>query len=62
MNSKVLLVLDDAEEEITLVYPNEADALEGKISVLSPIGPQSLDIRRGMLLNGKYLPVSQRLK
>jgi regulator of nucleoside diphosphate kinase len=47
MNSKVLLVLDDAEEEITLVYPNEADALEGKISVLSPIGTAILGYREG---------------
>lgn len=38
MNSKALILLDGNEEEITLVYPQEADLIENRISVLSPIG------------------------
>lgn len=38
MNSKVNMTVDQEEEEITLVYPGEADIKSSKISVLSPIG------------------------
>lgn len=38
MNSKVIMTVDQEEEEITLVYPGEADIKDNKISVLSPIG------------------------
>lgn len=38
MNSKVIMTVDQNEEEITLVYPEEADIRSNKISVLSPIG------------------------
>ncbi|MGI5901173.1 MAG: nucleoside diphosphate kinase regulator [Desulfitobacteriia bacterium] len=47
MNSKVLLLVGDEEEEITLVFPNEANILENKISVLSPIGTAILGYREG---------------
>ena len=49
MNSQV--VLQDLEEgdfsTYTLVYPEQADAAEGKISVLAPIGTAMLGYRVG---------------
>lgn len=47
MRSEVLLKdLSSSEEMIcTLVYPDEADMLEGKISVLAPIGMAILGYR-----------------
>lgn len=47
MNSKALILLDGNEEEITLVYPQEADLIENRISVLSPIGIALLGYREG---------------
>lgn len=49
MNSKVALVdLDTQEEEIyTLVYPENANAGEGKISILAPVGTAMLGYRVG---------------
>lgn len=38
MNSKVIMTVDQDEEEIILVYPEETDIKKNKISVLSPIG------------------------
>lgn len=49
MNSKVLLHdLDTSDEETyALVFPNEADASSGAISVLAPIGTAILGYREG---------------
>lgn len=49
MNSKVVLLdLDSGEEEIyTLVYPENANSAEGKISILAPIGTAMLGYRVG---------------
>jgi regulator of nucleoside diphosphate kinase len=47
MNSKAVLLIEDTEEEITLVYPSETDILENKISVLSPIGTAILGYGEG---------------
>lgn len=48
MNSKILIQLgENEEEEVTLVYPQEADLTENKISVLSPIGTAILGYREG---------------
>lgn len=49
MNSKVSLLDVDAGEEMiwTLVFPEEADLGEGKISVLAPIGTAMLGYREG---------------
>jgi regulator of nucleoside diphosphate kinase len=47
MNSRAVLRVDGAEDEVTLVYPGEADALTGLISVLSPIGTAILGYREG---------------
>ncbi len=45
MNSKVRLVDLETQEEMiyTLVFPNEADLAQGKISVLAPIGTAMLN-------------------
>ena len=45
MHSQISLVIDGEEEVITLVYPNEIDITENKISVLSPIGTAILGYR-----------------
>lgn len=49
MNSQVSLVDSDTGEEMlyTLVFPEEADAIQGKISVLAPIGTAMLGYRVG---------------
>lgn len=49
MNSRaVLLDMEASEEmEVTLVFPQEADPSQGKISVLAPIGTAMLGYRVG---------------
>ena len=49
MNSRVCLVdLDTGKEEVyTVVFPNEANAGQGKISVLAPIGTAMLGYEVG---------------
>jgi regulator of nucleoside diphosphate kinase len=55
MNSRVRLrdLETDDEEVYTLVYPKEADADEGKISVLAPIGTAILGYRAGATISWK---------
>jgi len=55
MNSRVLLRdLDSGEETMyTLVYPEDADLLEDKISVLAPVGTAILGFREGDILDWK---------
>ncbi len=55
MNSKVLLRdLDSGEETTyTLVYPEAADLLEDKISVLAPVGTAILGFREGDVVDWK---------
>jgi regulator of nucleoside diphosphate kinase len=43
----------DEPEEYTLVYPDEADILQGRISVLAPIGAALLGARLGQVV--KYV-------
>lgn len=49
MNSKAVLVDEETGEEMeyTLVFPEEADPIEGKVSVLAPIGTAMLGYRVG---------------
>ena len=49
MHSQAELVDANTGEEmvLTLVYPDEADPLEGKISILAPIGTAMLGYREG---------------
>ncbi|GAB6179859.1 nucleoside diphosphate kinase regulator [Desulfotomaculum defluvii] len=53
MNSKVLLEDLSTGEEMTytLVYPEEADVLEDKISVLAPVGTAILGYQVGDILD-----------
>ncbi|MBZ9633661.1 nucleoside diphosphate kinase regulator [Clostridium sp. FP1] len=50
MNTKVILLVGDTEEEINLVYPSEADISKNKISVLSPIGTAILGYCEGSII------------
>lgn len=49
MNTRVILEIggDGEEEEYTLVYPDEADIVSNKISVMAPIGTAILGFREG---------------
>ena len=64
MNSKVaLLDLDTQEEEIyTLVYPENADSAEGKISILAPVGTAMLGYRVGDVFEWDVPAGKRRLK
>lgn len=48
MNSQVVCVdADGAEQTVRLVFPNEADAATGKVSVLAPVGAALLGLTAG---------------
>lgn len=47
MRSRALISLDGEEEEISLVYPDEANWESGKLSILSPIGTALIGYRAG---------------
>ncbi|NLO39607.1 MAG: nucleoside diphosphate kinase regulator [Ruminiclostridium sp.] len=47
MNSRVLLCLNGDDTEVSLVYPDDADWSEQKLSVFSPIGMAILGYREG---------------
>ncbi len=53
MNSRVLLSLDGLDEEVSLVYPDEANVSENLISVLSPIGTAILGYSEGDMIEWK---------
>lgn len=53
MNSKVTLLIEGEEEDVTLVYPDEADPRNNKISVLSPIGTAILGLMEGSITERK---------
>lgn len=64
MNSKVLLKeLASGEETIyTLVYPDDADLIENKISVLAPIGTAMLGFRKGDIIDWEVPAGTIKLK
>lgn len=47
MNSRVVLQLDDDQQEVALVYPQDADERSGKLSVLSDVGTAILGYQEG---------------
>lgn len=53
MNTRVLLSLDGLDEEVSLVYPDEADVSKNLISVLSPIGTAILGYSEGDMIEWK---------
>jgi len=50
MNSQALLRLDDEEIEVSLVYPEDTNLSEMKVSVFSPIGTAILGYREGSII------------
>lgn len=64
MNSKVVLTdLDGGEEETyTLVYPEQANTAEGRISILAPIGTAMLGYRVGDVFEWEVPAGKRRLK
>ncbi|MCB8814931.1 GreA/GreB family elongation factor [Desulfosporosinus shakirovi] len=53
MNTKVILLVGDTEEEFSLVYPSEANISQNKISILSPIGTAILGYCEGSIIEWK---------
>ena len=64
MNSQVVLLdLDTREEETyTLVYPENADPSEGRVSILAPIGTAMLGYRVGDVFEWEVPAGKRRLK
>lgn len=64
MNSTVALTdLDTREEETyTLVYPENADTAQGKVSILAPIGTAMLGYRVGDVFEWEVPAGKRRLK
>jgi regulator of nucleoside diphosphate kinase len=64
MNSTVMLKdLDAGEEETyTLVYPENADTSQGKVSILAPIGTAMLGYRVGDVFEWEVPAGKRRLK
>ena len=53
MNSTVMLLVDGEPEEVTLVYPEDINLKENKISVLSPMGTAILGLKEGSSIDWK---------
>ena len=64
MNSKVLLRDMTSGEDMPyeLVYPEEADLLEDKISILAPIGTAVLGFKEGSIINWRVPEGMVKLK
>lgn len=64
MNSKVVLLdpLTRKEETYTLVFPEDADIGQGKISILAPIGTAMLGCEAGNSFESKVPSGKRRLK
>lgn len=61
MNSRVVLQLDDAEKEVALVYPQDADERSGKLSVLSDVGAAILGYQEGDAIDWMVSDRTQRI-
>lgn len=53
MNSTVRLLVDGIPEEVTLVYPEDINLKDNKISVLSPMGTAILGLKEGNSIDWK---------
>jgi regulator of nucleoside diphosphate kinase len=64
MNSRVRLIDMETREKETylLVYPDEADINEGKLSVLAPLGTAMLGARVGQIIEVRAPVGLRRLK
>lgn len=61
MNSRVVLQLDGEEQEVALVYPEDADERAGKLSVLSDVGAAILGYQEGDALDWMVSDRTQRI-
>ena len=64
MNSTVMLIDQDTgeEETYTLVYPENMDMSQGKVSILAPIGTAMLGYRVGDVFEWEVPAGNRRLK
>jgi regulator of nucleoside diphosphate kinase len=61
MNSRVVLHLDSEKDEVTLVYPQDADERDSKLSVLSEIGTAILGYREGETIDWMVADRTRRI-
>jgi regulator of nucleoside diphosphate kinase len=61
MNSRVVLHVDDDREELTLVYPRNADQRDRKLSVLSELGTAILGYQEGDRLDWTVADRTRRI-
>lgn len=56
MNSRLVYrnVTDNKEAVVTIVYPEHANASEGKISVLAPLGASLIGLRAGQSITWRF--------
>lgn len=56
MNSKFVYknVTDNKEQEVTIVYPNDAKSSEGKISILAPLGAALIGLKIGQKISWPF--------
>ena len=62
MNSRAVLNLDDEEMEVALVYPEDADGSDGKLSVCSSIGTAILGYREGDAIDWRTPHRTRRIR
>ncbi|MBN2545984.1 MAG: nucleoside diphosphate kinase regulator [Spirochaetes bacterium] len=64
MNSRFILIDVDTKEEkeYTLVFPNDANSEEGKISILAPIGIAVLGYKAGSSIEWQVPAGKRRIK
>lgn len=62
MNSRVMLRLDDEKQEVALVYPQDADERDRKLSVLSDIGTAILGYQEGDAIDWMVSDRTRRIR
>ncbi len=62
MNSRVVLHLDDEQEDVTLVYPQDADNRARKLSILSDIGTAILGYQEGDAIDWMVTDRTRRIR
>jgi len=61
MNSRVVLHLDEEKQEVALVYPQDADTRDRKLSVLSDIGTAILGYQEGAAVDWMVADRTRRI-